>query len=386
MNFLFVVIRKVFRVIKNKTGLYFTTLFYHPKTQKEISVNEAGDILSQYYTPQNLSLSSQAAKDSIDLDLSIIIPVYNGEKYLNKCLNSVLNQNTNYSYEVICVNDGSTDNSESILKEHDGERIFRYINKQNGGISSARNCGIKLSAGRYLMFIDNDDYIADDYIETMLSNALKNNADIVKCGYNSVSTDTVKKAYIEGKSKVINCEESSDIFSYNGFCWGMLIKRNLFSNACFPEGYWYEDMITRLILYPQCKVFSYVSQPLYYYRIHGNNASSVVWKSGNYKSFDQYYLTKTCMDWLTENGVGFSTSLCLVIQYELCNMLFTRTLQLEDNIKKCLFVLACDTNDKLLNLCPEYKKSGNLTQRRLTSALINRDYNYWKRICRYLVV
>lgn len=378
--------QKVYTFIKKKLGLYMSVLLFPQKNKEPISTTEAMATLRKYYEPKETGVFIKAAQQESDLDVSFIIPVYNGEKYLNKCLDSVVNQKTKYSYEIICVNDGSTDRSEEILKEYLVFDNFKYVTKANGGISSAYNYGISLARGRYISFLDDDDYVADGFIEIMISNAITNNADISKCGYYAVSNNKVKRAYVEGRSKSFNSMGLSMVCSYNGFSWGAMIKKSLFSNMSFPVGYWYEDMITRLVLYPQCKVFSYVSLPLYYYRFHENNSSAIVWKSSNYKSLDQYFLATECLKWLENKKIRFSTGLCLAFQYELCNMLYARTIRLGDSAKQCVFFLACETNDKLVQLCPEYRKSGNLIQRRLTQTLINRDYDYWKRICKYLVV
>ena len=111
--------------------------------------------------------------------ISIIIPVYNVSKYLRVCLDSVINQ-TYKDLEIICINDGSLDNSLDILKEYSNKdnRII-IIDKKNSGVSAARNDGIERSSGEYLFFIDSDDYIDNDFIEVFYNNAKKNDSDLV---------------------------------------------------------------------------------------------------------------------------------------------------------------------------------------------------------------
>lgn len=114
--------------------------------------------------------------------ISVIIPVYNVEKYLRDCLNSVINQ-TYKDLEIICINDGSKDNSLSILEEYakKDKRII-IINKENAGVSAARNDGIEKSTGEYLFCLDSDDYIDNDFFEVFYNNAKKNNSDLVVLG------------------------------------------------------------------------------------------------------------------------------------------------------------------------------------------------------------
>ena len=111
------------------------------------------------------------------IKVSVIVPIYNTAKYLNKCIDSILNQ-TEKDIELILVNDGSTDNSEDIINNYKDKRI-KYISKKNEGIGKTRNRGIKEAKGKYLMFIDSDDYISSNCVEVMFGNAIKNNADIV---------------------------------------------------------------------------------------------------------------------------------------------------------------------------------------------------------------
>ena len=110
--------------------------------------------------------------------VSVIVPVYNVEQYLARCLDTVLAQ-TYENLEVICVNDGSTDNSLNILEHYARfDSRIKIVNKENGGLGSARNAGIKEAEGKYILFLDSDDYIASFAVEHLVKNAEKNNADI----------------------------------------------------------------------------------------------------------------------------------------------------------------------------------------------------------------
>ena len=106
--------------------------------------------------------------------LSIIVPIYNVEKYLPRCIESILNQ-TFKDFELILVNDGSTDSSYEILKEYENKYDnFRVINQKNGGLSAAKNAGIKIAKGEYIAFLDSDDYLDKNFLETLYNMAVNN--------------------------------------------------------------------------------------------------------------------------------------------------------------------------------------------------------------------
>ena len=127
--------------------------------------------------------------------VSIIVPVYNVEKYLSKCLESLINQ-TLKDIEIICVNDGSTDNSLSILKEYaNKDSRIKIIDKQNEGVSVARNTGIEVATGEYLIFVDSDDYLVENACEKALNTIEHNNSDICIFGhYDLVDEKLVKSS------------------------------------------------------------------------------------------------------------------------------------------------------------------------------------------------
>ena len=122
--------------------------------------------------------------------ISIIIPVYNVEKYLSTCLNSVINQ-TYQNLEIILVNDGSTDACPKICEEYaTKDNRIKVIHKQNGGLSDARNVGLKQTTGNLVSFVDSDDVLALDFYQKLINVLIKNNADIAECGFLKFENET----------------------------------------------------------------------------------------------------------------------------------------------------------------------------------------------------
>lgn len=125
--------------------------------------------------------------------VSIIIPVYNAKKYLANTLDSVIKQ-TYKNLEIILVNDGSTDNSKDICESYAKiDKRIKVINKENGGVSSARNYGLALAKGEYISFIDSDDFLVTDMIETLVNDIQNTNAEIAVCGYWHVTEEEYQK-------------------------------------------------------------------------------------------------------------------------------------------------------------------------------------------------
>lgn len=140
----------------------------------------------------------------VELAISIIVPVYNVEKYLNRCLDSILNQ-TFTDFELILVDDGSTDNSGIICDEYKTkDNRIKVIHKENGGLSSARNAGLDIARGRYIGFVDSDDFISKDMYQILYNEAEKNKADMIMCefkkvdkNYEAINNNLYKKSDIK---------------------------------------------------------------------------------------------------------------------------------------------------------------------------------------------
>lgn len=214
--------------------------------------------------------------------ISVIIPVYNVEKYINQCINSVINQ-TYTNLEIILIDDGSPDRCGEICEEYAlKDSRIKVIHQSNGGLSKARNSGLDIATGDYIGFVDSDDYIKDNMYEFLLQLLLKNNADISICG----TFDIEKNSYYE-EEHYYNSEEAIKLMltetKFNTSAWDKLYKRDLFNGIRFPEGKIYEDLATIYKLFHKASKIVYNSQPKYYYRITPN---SIMNQSFNYKNMD----------------------------------------------------------------------------------------------------
>ena len=201
--------------------------------------------------------------------ISIIVPVYNVEKYVKKCLDSILAQTLN-NIEIIVVDDGSTDSSGTICDEYVklDNRIHVY-HKTNGGLSSARNYGIEKSTGRYLGFVDSDDYIEPDMYEVLLNNLQKYDADMSLCGLYDIYNGKPRKLFLDNRTFEATVEETikivleAKITSVTAV--NKLYKRELFDDVRYPEGKTAEDAFIILDLLMRCKKTVVTTIQKYYY-------------------------------------------------------------------------------------------------------------------------
>lgn len=175
------------------------------------------------------------------MKVSVIVPVYNVERYLDKCLDSLAHQ-TLKDIEIIIVNDGSPDHSEDIIKKYTKKyQNFKYYKKENGGLSSARNYGIKYASGDYIAFLDSDDYVKYDMYEKMYLKAVSNNYDLVVCDINYLYPNKTIRVSSGIKEDTQNIKKA--YLTIHPAAWNKLFKKELFNNNIyFKEGIWFEDV------------------------------------------------------------------------------------------------------------------------------------------------
>ena len=199
--------------------------------------------------------------------VSIIVPVYNVEKYIDKCLNSLVNQ-TLKEIEIIVVNDGTKDNSQKIIDKYTKKYSFvkSYI-KENGGLSSARNYGLKHAKGEYIAFVDSDDYVELDMYEKMYKKAVSKNFDMVVCNLKYIYPDKSVKAYSNISHDLYTLEEikRSMLYVYPS-AWNKIYNKRLFDSKIeFKKNIWYEDVEFLYRLYPYIDSIGVVDEFCYNY-------------------------------------------------------------------------------------------------------------------------
>ena len=205
--------------------------------------------------------------------ISVIIPVYNVERYLKRCIDSVIKQ-TYSNLEIILVDDGSLDSSSSICDDYRlaDERV-KVVHKENGGLSEARNIGLDIAQGDFILFLDSDDYIAESMCKDLLEIAIRDHADIVISNFYYHFGDEKrlnKNISLSDKSVYSGCEVMKRYFLLVPIdltvVWNKLYKRDIFSDIRFPQYRYHEDNFVIYKVYDKSSVISYTSKPLYFYQ------------------------------------------------------------------------------------------------------------------------
>ena len=239
-----------------------------------------------------------------NIELSIIIPVYNTKNYLPQCLDSILSQ-TNNNIEIICVNDGTTDSSLEILKKYQNQNEnIQIINQKNKGAGAARNKGLACAKGKYVLFIDSDDWINQNLINTILDYTQTTNCDIF-C-FNGALFDNKKQKFngetffhpnninpVLQKYSLCSHKDFSHIFYNNLSSVNKAYKREflLKNNIRFPENIHFEDWIFHHETLFKTEKIAVIKEPLYYYRI-GQPNSFVTKMKKNRSIFDLFQVLK----------------------------------------------------------------------------------------------
>ncbi len=228
--------------------------------------------------------------------VSVIVPIYNSEKYLKKCIDSLVNQ-TLSDMEFILINDGSTDSSDEIISKYKDDRI-KYFKRKNHGIGATRNFGIDHASGEFIGFLDSDDYVESDMFEKMYNECVNKNLDVVVCDhYIENGSDCSVLKFID--FGVTNLENTpSLLLDINLAPWNKLYSRKIFnSDTYFPEGVKYEDTPWVALMFSRASKIGKLNESLYHYIIHDNSQTTVI----DERVFDIFKITDLLFDSLGNN-------------------------------------------------------------------------------------
>lgn len=231
--------------------------------------------------------------NDIDKTVSVILPIYNVEKYLERAVESVSNQTYN-NLEIILVDDGSTDSSGKICDDMSlRDNRIKVIHKQNGGISDARNVGKRVATGHYILFIDPDDFINEKMIEILVNNIQEYDADVSCCQYMNVYYNNSFPQYSDVRiKKLINREEFLKEYLYDTYITASvctkLMKREISDKIDFPVGKVYEDAFYHLELVKTADRFICITKPLYYYYHRTNSITTKPYRKENMYAIEAY--------------------------------------------------------------------------------------------------
>lgn len=240
--------------------------------------------------------------------ITVVIPIYNVEKYLEKCIKSVLNQ-TYKNIEVLLINDGSPDNSDKIMERFsEKDDRIKCFYKKNGGLSDARNYALKRANGKYICFIDSDDFIDKTYVEKLYNSIIKEKSEIAWCNFRKIKNN-------DKKEKIIITEEDLWSFEMASACNKLFLTSLFKKNKIeFPKGIWYEDLATIPRIIFISKKVSWVNEDLYNY----NYNSSSITKTYSNRCLEMKKVLEILYDFAKERNLLEEKNTYEIIEYIFC--------------------------------------------------------------------
>lgn len=272
-------------------------------------------------------------------DLQIIIPAFNAESYLSDCLDSVVNQQTEYSFIATVINDGSTDRTAEILEKYQKNypSIFEIITQNNQGHSGARNQALNVLKGRKITFLDSDDVLEVGAIQSLMD--ASHGMDIVQGSW-----------YTFENRHQNNNKHICDAKSLSGYPWGKVFRAEVLEKFRFPDGYWFEDTPISFILYGQKLNTKVIKEVVYGYRINPDGITSKSIESK--RCIESYYITELCLREFSAFGVPYDDR---AYRYFLkqCKMNWGRAKKRPKEVREAIFILESELkkiyfNDKTI--------------------------------------
>lgn len=287
--------------------------------------------------------------------VSVVVPVYGVEKYLDKCLNSLVYQ-TLEDIEIIVVNDGSPDGSQGIIDKY----VMSYPNKvkgyikKNGGLSDARNYGISKCTGEYIGFVDGDDYVNLDMFESMYKKAKEQSFDVVVCDIRYVYDTHTKVVSSLVEKDIINLDEiKKQMVDIYPAVWNKIYKKELFDNGIlFKKGIWYEDVEFLYRLFPYIMSIGVLKKPLINY-IQREGAITNTFDKRVYNYIDNF---NDIVDFYKKNN--FYTSFFEELEFCYVRYIYMTFIRTACNFDKVEYKTACKlAKENVLNHFPNYRKN-----------------------------
>ncbi len=291
----------------------------------DIDQSSAGNYIRKYRSKNDMHCVPVNRERRIKL--SVIIPVYNAEKYIKECINSIVSQDISCTYEIICVDDGSKDASLEILQSMKCDKL-RIISQPNAGAGVARNRGLDASLGEYIIFVDSDDSLIDGSINKMLEAAQTEDADIVFGTIAKTKTDMSNAFYpLKRRDRVVdNLLVACSLTT--GTPWGKCYKYCLWENIRFPESYAYEDTIIFMNLFAKSKKFVALGTPVYCFR--SSNNSLFKRENGSKRSADMAWVVLDALKMHLYDGGVITTRYYELLLWHLSAITFSRIKNLQD--------------------------------------------------------
>ena len=349
------------------------------KCKLSLTYKEADELINKTYSRLNSQPKYVNPPMNQKIDLSVVIPVYNYADILDKNINAILNQKTKYNYQIIIIDDGSTDGAADILRTYTDNPKVKLIFQYNAGIGAARNTGINAADGKYLMFIDCDDIVHEDIVEILMDKAYSENYDMVMCAHN-LSKEKNGQIYqvvpnIYSPRNLMGFKNGDEIMNLAGLPWCKVYRRELWNQVRFFPGYWYEDTIIQMLIFTQCKRYAYLPIVEYEYKWYEKNYSHVQNNDKNPKAIDTYWILIEIMEQYKKIGLPVDDVLYTLILRHTSTYYYSSIKGLDTKLVEALFVLA---KELYLQYKPQHKVKLPYMLRQVEKSFYNNDIEIWK--------
>lgn len=312
------------------------------------------------------------------VDLSIIVPMYNSEKYIEECLTSIISQQTNYIYEIILVDDGSTDNTVQKIASYLSNLNIKLIKQENSGQSVSRNRAICESLGKYIMFVDSDDLLLPNAIQNLMDAATINNADISEGDF-VWFRDKITKEMIQNSTATPHIEsyrlKRKFILTSVGYSWAKVYRRDLWENLRFPEGYIFEDVITKFILRRKANTVVFTGIPVYGYRYNNTSSSH---GNNSLKKLDSVWVYPKIIELCKQENVPFDDIFYLLSLNHIGLLNYITSKNQSEQIQMAVFY-EMKKQLESIKFCKARKMP--IAFKLLEQSILNGKFEVWKCIC-----
>lgn len=358
------IIKSLYILHLNVIVYYLLEPFFHKSIKyRENDMDDARNLLESLSpNPDNSCIREEESKLMRLYDLQVIVPAYKTANTIKGCIDSVLNQHTQYKILITVVNDGSPDNMDEVLREYEDDERVEIINQENKGLSGARNRGLDVIKADYVTFLDSDDEFLPNTLDAMLKQAKMADADLIEGGYIMFN-----KA---GDKRTIRHKYNLHGGKLYGFPWGKLFKAQLFKNIKFPEGFWFEDTLMAFVIYSFCRKVVTSDVLFYHYRLNPNGITATAVK--NKKVIDTYWITENLLEDRRRFGLTNHDFAMTMLDQIRTNYKRIRGLN-HDDADKAVFILTIALWKTYFHDCQ--------TNSPLQKALENNDFKAYRLIC-----
>lgn len=363
------------QLIFKSQRLLYSQLPFSPERKNDMSALA----LLETYRPNHSGFShrNQNLPNLAGLELSILIPAYNVASYIRECLESVLSQRTSYTYEIIIIDDGSTDGTAAILDEFNAKwgSIITVLHQENRGIAATRNHLLNHARGEYIMFVDSDDILPSNAVDVLMRNTDNCSIDIVQGSYCNINengtiiSDSHVKMKPNYQGKLIGYAERLRYLS--GFCWGKVIRRKIFRTARFIENIVFEDTLLHYVIYQVCNTAAIIPNEVYQYRLNGTSIMHSLQR--DYKGIDTVYQVDALLALRLKLGLPMNNELYRMMLFQCGPILFNRTRHYGSDVLRSVFAHSA-------NIICSLGINTNLTcnQKYIEEAFRSYNFRLWK--------